>query len=297
MNLIQKESISVDLNTISICSGVAGLEQGLRLAVPAFRIVCYIEREFHAAAILEKRMEEKRLDPAPIWSDLKTFNSRPWRKKVHCIIGGYPCQPFSIAGRQLADQDPSHLWPHIKRLVEEVQPDICFFENVEGHIKLGLFEVIQDLRGLGYQVECGLFSSEIAGAPHIRKRVFILAHAPAGGDNLENTPRLGRGRRGNGTQAWDQGALQTSGSRSGFPSLFPPGRDPNIPEWKVIWEEAPFAWPNSEPELLRMADGLAPGLDIFEERVLRLRAVGNSVSPIVCALAFTILAQRAGILG
>jgi DNA (cytosine-5)-methyltransferase 1 len=121
-------------------------------------------------------MEEKRLDQAPIWTNLKTFDGKPWRGVVDCITGGYPCQPFSVAGKKLGDKDPRHLWPEIKRLVEEIEPPICFFENVGGHLWLGFEEVANDLLRLGYQVKAGLFTAAEVGAPHKRERLFILAY-------------------------------------------------------------------------------------------------------------------------
>jgi len=116
------------------------------------------------------------MDPAPIWSDLKTF---PWAEfcgKVDILTGGYPCQPFSAAGKRAGKDDPRHLWPWIADGIRLLQPRMCFFENVEGHISLGLSSVISDLEELGYKVSWGIFSAREVCAPHQRKRVFILAY-------------------------------------------------------------------------------------------------------------------------
>jgi site-specific DNA-cytosine methylase len=117
------------------------------------------------------------LDAAPIWTDLKTF---PWGQfcdRVDILSGGYPCQPFSAAGKRLGTEDPRHLWPHIASGIRAMRPRICFFENVEGHITLGLREVVAELESMGYAVSWGIFSAAEVGAPHQRKRVFILAHS------------------------------------------------------------------------------------------------------------------------
>lgn len=121
-------------------------------------------------------MQEQTLDEAPIWTNLKAFDGKPWRGKVDCITGGYPCQPFSIAGKKLGDKDPRHLWPHVKRIVEEIEPPICLFENVGGHLRLGFEQVHDGLQAMGYQVKVGLFTAEEVGAPHKRERLFILAY-------------------------------------------------------------------------------------------------------------------------
>jgi DNA (cytosine-5)-methyltransferase 1 len=96
---------------------------------------------------------------------------------VDILTGGYPCQPFSAAGQRKGKQDPRHLWPWIADGIRLLRPRICFFENVEGHISLGLSDVIEDLAGMGYRTTWGIFSASEVGAPHQRKRVFILAVA------------------------------------------------------------------------------------------------------------------------
>lgn len=122
-------------------------------------------------------MADAALDPAPVWDDVATFDGTPWRGKVHLVSGGYPCQPFSCAGHRRGKDDPRHLWPHIRRIVAEIEPEWCFFENVEGHLDLGAADVFQDLQGMGYSVKAGLFSALEVGASHLRRRLFILAHA------------------------------------------------------------------------------------------------------------------------
>jgi DNA (cytosine-5)-methyltransferase 1 len=139
--------------------------------------VCYVEREAFAAATLVARMEDQALDHAPVWDDVASFDGTPWRGKVHLVSGGYPCQPFSFSGHRKGDKDPRHLWPHIRRIIGEVDPEWCFFENVEGHLTLGAAEVFEDLRNMGYTVKAGLFSALEVGASHLRRRLFILAHA------------------------------------------------------------------------------------------------------------------------
>ena len=85
---------------LSLCSGVGGLDLGLRVAQPNARTICFVEIEAFACAILAARMAENAMDPAPIWTNLKTFDGKPWRGVVDCITAGYPCQPFSVAGKQ-----------------------------------------------------------------------------------------------------------------------------------------------------------------------------------------------------
>ena len=161
---------------LSLCSGAGGLELGLKLALPGCKTVCYVEGEAYAASQLAARMEDETMDAAPVWSDVKTFDPKPWRGCVDIITAGYPCQPFSIAGSKRAEEDPRHLWPYIKDIVSVVEPELCFFENVSHHLRLGFEQVHDDLRSMGYSVAAGLFTAEEVGATHKRERLFILAY-------------------------------------------------------------------------------------------------------------------------
>ena len=165
---------------LSLCSGYEGIGLGLKLADPRFVTACFVEREITAARILVARIKDGILDDAPIWSDLATFDGKPWRGRIHTIAAGYPCQPFSCAGKQRAEKDPRHLWPHVARIVREVQPEQVFLENVDAHLRLGFHEVAEELERMGYRIACGLFSAEEVRAPHRRLRLFALAERTGG---------------------------------------------------------------------------------------------------------------------
>jgi len=167
---------SGELRCISLCSGYAGLEMGLKRAWPNVRTVAYVEIEAFACANLVAKIEEGKLDAAPVWTDVKTFPGDTFHNRVHIITAGYPCQPFSVAGKRQGTGDPRHLWPYIARIVEAVRPVWCIFENVAGHLTMGFGEVYCSLRDMGYSVEAGLFTAAEVGAPHKRQRLFIMAH-------------------------------------------------------------------------------------------------------------------------
>jgi len=162
------------LNVISFCSGYGGIERGLDLAGTDHRVLAYVEIEAYAIANLVNKMESGQLDAAPIYSNLKTFPAHLFRDCVDLITGGYPCQPFSSAGKRGGEQDPRHLWPYIREHINAIRPTQCFFENVEGHISLGLSSVISDMEEDGYSTTWQIFSASEIGAPHQRKRVYIL---------------------------------------------------------------------------------------------------------------------------
>ena len=173
---------------LSLCSGAGGLDLGLTIAIPGYRAVGYVERETFAAATLVARMEDASLDQAVVWDDVGTFDGRPWRGTVDIITAGYPCQPFSVAGKRRGADDPRHLWPHVARIIGEIKPPFVFLENVAHHLRLGFPEVASGLVGMGYRLAAGLFTAEEVGAPHKRERLFILAIRE--GDELADPARL-----------------------------------------------------------------------------------------------------------
>ena len=178
-----------ELKHLSLCTGYGGIDLGLTRALGALRSVAYVEIEAFAVSNLVAKIENGHLDAAPVFSNLKTFSFSSFRGSVDIVSGGFPCQPFSAAGRRAGDEDPRHLWPHIVRGIRELgRPPIVFFENVEGIISSKLksdewsdpegtpvlLHVLRELERLGYEATAGVFSAREVGAPHQRKRVFIL---------------------------------------------------------------------------------------------------------------------------
>ena len=168
---------------LSLCSGYGGIDLGLRRVFPNCQPVACVEIEAFAAANLVAKMETQQMAPAPIWTDLKTFPFQEFRGKVDILHCGYPCQPFSTNGKRGGKKDGRALWGHIADGIWLCRPSVVFLENVEGHITLGLREVISDLEQLGYKTAWGIFSAAEVGAPHRRKRVFVLAHTDDSGGN------------------------------------------------------------------------------------------------------------------
>ena len=151
-----------------------------------------MEREGFPVANLVAKMEEGKLDAAPVFTDVKSFPYRKFRGLVDILSGGFPCQPFSTAGKREGVDDPRHLFPFIRDGIRECQPGIVFLENVEGIISAKTADgesvlqyVLRELESLGYRATAGVFSAAEVGAPHQRKRVFILA------SNVENAPITG----------------------------------------------------------------------------------------------------------
>lgn len=290
-------TIEQDFRGVSLCAGVGGLDLGLHIAEPGYRTVCYVERNAFAAATLVARMADASLDPAPVWDDLRSFDGRPWRGRVHLVSAGYPCQPFTLSGLRKGEDDPRHLWPDVARVVAEIAPEWCFFENVQGHLTLGLRDVVGDLQRMGYRVAARIQSAAEVGASHQRNRLFIMAHADLQGQR-ESRLHSG-GTRGSsvpgryepiGVTDRDQergGGLDAvlghpDGQRldAGAVPLFAPG-----PGDFREWGEILGSWPELKPCLYRPSDGLAFGLD-------RSAAAGNGVVPLAAARAYVALKEE-----
>ena len=179
----KEDCVDSTQNIISFCTGYGGLELGIRRAGVDVRTIVNVEIEAFCCANMAAKIEEGRMDNAPIWTDLKTFPAREFRGKISGLCGGYPCQPFSSAGKRQGEKDPRHLWPYLLKHVRAIRPLWCFWENVAGHTTMGLWRVLSDLEEEGYRCAWGLFSAEETGAPHQRIRCFILGR-------LGNPPSL-----------------------------------------------------------------------------------------------------------
>ena len=160
------------LTTVDLFSGIGGFARGLE-ATGHFRTTCFVEQNPFCQAVLKHYWPD-----VPILDDVRharQFDFPDSRPDLVC--GGFPCQPFSQAGRQLAQDDPRHLWPEMLRIIRELRPTWVCGENVTGLIRLGLDEVLTDLEGEGYATRTFNIPACAVGAPHLRQRIWVVAHA------------------------------------------------------------------------------------------------------------------------
>jgi DNA (cytosine-5)-methyltransferase 1 len=294
---------------LALCAGAGGLELGLKLALgERYRTVGYVERDAYAAAVLVARMDETALDRAPVWDDLSTFRGGAWRRRVDIISAGFPCQPASHAGRRQGRHDKRWLWPDIARTVADVEPRYVFIENVIGLLTVnggGAFrQVVGTLASLGFDAEWDVFSAANVGAPHLRKRLFLLAHRHGRGLRINGASAFREFVRGYDTDGGQpgmghpeserlEGRLDGLGARERFP--FPPGPGATGDAWAAILAERPDLAPAIEPGLRGVVDGPAGGVGRRWPiaRADQLRVLGNGVIPLVAAVAFMTLVNRA----
>lgn len=164
------------MNELALFAGAGGGILGGRLL--GWRTVCAVERDAYAAAILAQRQNDETLPIFPIWSDVCSFDGRPWRGIVDVVSGGFPCQDISVAGAgEGIEGARSGLWKEMHRIVGDIRPEWVFVENSPALTSRGLGTVLGDLAEIGYDAEWMCLSAAQCGAHHIRNRIWILANA------------------------------------------------------------------------------------------------------------------------
>lgn len=248
-----------------------------------------------------RRVLSRHWPGVPIYEDVRELTRERLERDgvmdngaIDLICGGFPCQPFSIAGKRRGAVDDRHLWPEMARIISEIRPTWVVGENVVGIIKLALDDVLFDLESLGYACRTFVIPACAVGAPHRRERVFIVAHAsrqlphgggdarrrraesPDGGQDVADTSGTGREERHFATVTEKPGHNPGSGdqNRRKWPAQSGLGRDADgFPNWldRTRWPAA-FGEPQHDWEPPRVAVGV-------KNRVPRLKALGNAVVP------------------
>ena len=268
------------MNELALFAGAGGGILGGHLL--GWRTVCAVEFEPYAASVLAARQNDGILPPFPIWDDVCNFDGRPWRGLVDVVSGGFPCQDISTAGRGAGiDGERSGLWREMARIIGEVRPRFVFVENSPALTSRGLGRVLGDLAEMGYDAEWGVLGADDFGAPHRRKRIWIVAHACR---NPLEERQIGQGiqheSQRSGQEVADASELQRNGSDANQ-------QGGEVPKPRNSDGEPRFfnsGWP-TEPDVGRVANGVAARVD-------RLKALGNGQVPRVAAAAFLELRER-----
>ena len=168
------------MNELSLFTGAGGGVLGTKLL--NWRTVGYVEWEPYCQKIIEQRIKDGFLDEAPIFGDIDHFIKSGASKKyagfVDVLTAGFPCQPFSVAGKKRGQDDERNKWPQTLQCIRDVRPRYALLENVPGLLNSGYFgEILTSLAQAGYNAEWTVLGADDVGAPHRRKRLWILAHA------------------------------------------------------------------------------------------------------------------------
>ncbi len=291
------------LRHVDLCSGIGGFALGFEWAGLSSPVM-FCDIEPWSRKILAQHWPD-----VPIAEDVKELANDARRLVPDCDIltAGYPCQPFSVAGKQKGTADDRHIWPYIRRIIAQKRPTWCVFENVYGHVALGLDQVLADLEAEGYASRTFIVPACGVDAPHRRDRLWIVAHTdsqgePDGAEHVGEGERLvgnaqddGRDRRP--TQARRAGAQDfTEQPQSGVRSKSGrPGQDvadtesERVQRHRAGGEQKPYTherqalslcrgerpretyW-SAEPPVGRVANGIP-------RRVDRLKGLGNAIVP------------------
>jgi len=168
------------MKELSLFTGAGGGLLGSILL--GWKTIGAVEIEEYPCRVLEQRQKDGCLEPFPIWQmDIREFNARiaPMYRGVATLISaGFPCQPFSVAGQQRGEQDERNMWPHTIECLRIVRPRFAFLENVPGLLANAYIRRIYgDLAEAGYNARWCVLGADDVGAPHRRKRWWVLAES------------------------------------------------------------------------------------------------------------------------
>lgn len=280
---------------LSLFSGVGGLDIAAEWA--GFQTAGQCEWADYPTEVLEKHWPD-----VPRWRDIRTltkggFYERTGLRTVDVISGGFPCQPFSVAGKQKGREDDRYLWPEMLRIITEFAPRWVVGENVPGILRIAAADVVQDLERAGYHAAVFDFEAAAVGAPHRRERIAFVGHAERGGLQRHDGRRAG-------TEPADgcQDVSDADRIRCGVRELkgegihrnapcheIDPG-SPNVPDaGSAKCDRIGDVGRSIEPGLGRMADGIPHWLDEpvdvpriasgVKNRANRIKCLGNAVVP------------------
>ena len=247
-----------------------------------------------------------------IYGDIKTFNYEQEKDRigaVDLVCGGFPCQPFSTAGKRAGTRDDRYLWPEMLRVIREVRPSWVVGENVAGLLSMdggAVFEeVCASLENEGYAVESFVIPAIAVGAPHRRDRVWIVAHFDISSNRADGRS----GREEARVPQFDRPEQLRAGEPSGAAGVasdkdFRHADQPRLEgrgqhgerageraSWAADWQQQ---WPEVATRFCRMDDGIPPELDFAgnrDNRTARLKALGNAIVPQVAYEIFRAIGQ------
>ena len=157
------------LKVLDLFSGIGGFSLGLE-RTGGFKTVAFCEKNSYCQKVLRKHWPS-----VPLCDDIFTLN---YKGNVDVITGGYPCEPFSLAGKRKGHADDRYLWPRMHEIITQKRPTWIIIENVIGHLTLGINRVLSDLESEGYTTRPLIIPASAVNAPHQRNRLFIIAYAP-----------------------------------------------------------------------------------------------------------------------
>ena len=306
---------------ISLFSGIGALDLAVRSVLGA-ETEAYVEIDGFCQKVLRARMKDGYLEEAEIFDDIRKFK---W-EKTDMVVGGFPCQPFSVAGERKGESDDRNMWPDTLRVIRMARPKYVFLENVPGLLSGDdggrqpyVYTVLRELAEEGFDAEWEIVGADDAGAPHRRKRWFCFAYRKLGNSSIQggevqvvrkhsakpvsrtsseeladsdNTGDCTHGYRNDSyrqekDERWEE--LPLFESRGYYEDQFP--EYPPGPSDSSGWEYLLSIMPEIEPAFCRISDD-----GKMVNRMDRLKALGNAVAWQAGAIALRLCIERSGVL-
>lgn len=268
---------------LDLFSGIGGFALAARWA--GIETVQFVEIDPFCQKVLAKNFPG-----VPIHDDIKTFRGERFRG-IDLLTGGSPCQPYSVAGKQLGEADDRALWREMFRVIDEARPRFVVGENVAGFVRMALDNVLSDLEGIGYTCQAVVIPACAVNAPHKRERVWILAHTSSvrwgergvqgDGDCERLVPKgIPNNRDKMGRESSEYGEATTNPDCTGFCKSGQNGNSFNYEANGVREADTSINivgryWQDIEPCVRRGDNGLPKKLDSAR----RVKALGNAIVP------------------
>ena len=262
------------MKSIELFAGIGGIALAAEWA--GIETVAFCERDPFCQKVLNKHWPS-----VPIFDDICTLNKQALEERgvdvgtIELISGGFPCQPYSIAGKQRGKEDDRDLWPEMFRLIEELRPTWIVGENVAHFANMELDRTLSDLESIGYEGKSLIIPACAVNAKHRRDRTFIVAYSNNGYKST-NEKVCSRGNAiGNGSSVICDSNRKSEPQTDSSISTFGSERQTRESSSRESWREASRTyWQTNKPPICGVVDGVSGGLDKS-----RLKALGNAVVP------------------
>ena len=231
------------MNHLGLFEGIGGFSLAARWM--GWKTVAWVEIDPFCQKVLSKNFPD-----AKGYGDIRDFDGNAYKGEIDILTGGFPCQPFSVAGKQLGADDDRYLWDEMLRVIANVRPTVVVGENVANIKNLALENVFTDLAALGYIIECFNIPACSVGAPHERQRAWIIAY--------DQSCKYDRWANGFSRREWQPKKIDSH-----------------------VWRkrgQGDGVW-NVEPGICRVHYGIPAGMDRDKYRTKRVAAMGNAIVP------------------
>lgn len=268
------------MKIIDLFSGIGGFSLGLE-STGRFKTVQFVENELWCQKILAKNFPG-----VPIAGDIREYDGQ----KADIVVGGFPCQPFSVAGKRKGTRDDRHLWPEMLRVIKASKPRWVIGENVRNltSIQDGLVfeQVCTDLENEGYEVQSFIIPASAVNAPHQRYRVWIVANSKSNQEVSElrttesehdkRNTRMESTSSSNG-QSVRESSKDVANSKISERDALQTNREHGETTPQEVFRDRSgiqrqTSWWSSEPRVGRVAYGVSDKVD-------RLKGLGNAIVP------------------